>query len=1001
MAANPSGLLTHRAGRQSRMPGLSRFVAANPGTDPLVGNYVLVPTADTIMVGGGMTTSAAGPLLGFTTTVSDGTVAIAALDNSANQLAAIPAMTLARAVPLSVDNEQRDRLLLLYVSSDNHLWLYGGGQATLPGGTPALTLIPPAADAVDLGPYDHGLVHAVTGPFCSLPAGSNSMLLAVAWYSNATDLMLTVVTFNADGWYPTVSPGWSVKLATQTAGDLFDLAAGDFDGDGDWEVAVAYPQADGARVAAMLAVVDSTGETSPACSVSAPIAVGYFPPPPHPAGVYPTLSLAAGAFLASSTDEAIAVAWLDESYQLSCALVNCAAGVPVVHGHPWAEADFDSWSGGGTQSLSCARMSLAAGDLDLDGVDELVLGALGFQGEDPVLVLCVLTAGEGNPVSLAASKTIKQLYSDIYVQVGLLGAPGAPRVPGVFVLGASIFLGTPFTEANSAYMDLWAVPCTPGTFALTADWAKITQQPLPSWDFADNPDSISPLMPLPGPADFSLLLADLAGGSVRVGPPEQFTFDQIGQVLAIFNAPPAQANVNFSESGAMLTDTTTDVKDSHFTLNVHRSHTLSDEFSDNVGLSVLSAQINQSITNTYGENFSKTDDSGDTTTFSLMKTASVDDLIRVTYMPYTVWEYPVYAASPGGASGLTVVGYLLVMWPDLTQLATIELSGSGPLIGYAPDHQLGSVLSYPSSAPAAWNSANQVNQNLISLEVDTSVTSLTYDSTKSQTKTKTVQKDLGISINKSFSLSTSFQFLGDLVAVAADAADDDGGGGDGGGIDLGISFNSASHYTKSTASTHQVGFTHNSAIVITYPALTDSGATYTVTPYIYFTDDPAQVLVVDYSVAVPQSVFWQGVYGQPNPTFNFEQTQAPDPLSMCYTRSLAFTPFVTSQGAQAVQIAATVANYSFAPASGVLVEFFTERPLPADTGFQQATIAVLAPGERVTVSTDDQDRPIVWQGTPPASGQYIWARISMPKDASIAPVVGCNIYPPSAWQGGG
>jgi hypothetical protein len=989
MPTNLPGLLTHRPGHQTRMPDLNRFLTANPSADPLVGNYVLVPAAD-MVVAGGLTSDAAGPVLGFTTTVSDGSIDI--MDNTANQLAATPAMTLARAVPLAVDAAQRDQLLLLYVSDDNHLWLYRGDQTIQQNGDTALTIIPPppaAADAVDLGLYDHGMVRAVTGPFFSLPAGDNSALLAVAWYANATDLMLSVVPFNADGSPSLPSPAWSVKLATQTAGSMFDLAAGDFDSDGDWEVAVAYEQADGAQVAVMLAVADITAGAPPTFSVSAPILVGHLAPVSITLddqilddGVVENISLAAGAFLATSTDEAVAVAWYNESYQPACVVASFAGGVPVIQGSPWVDS---AWA-------SVRGVSLAAGDLNLDGVDELALAQIGWNGGLPYVGLHVLTVGADYSVSAAASGLRQSPYNHVAIQVGLLATPGTAQQPAIFVLGGSC-------DYAAAILDVMAVPCTPGTFALATEWTVDNL----SMDWAFNGP----------PGDLSLLLPDLGGNSVRVGPPQQFTFDQIGQILAIFNAPPAQAGVNFSQSGAVLTDTTTDVQDSHFTLNVHHTHTLSDEFSDNTGLSMLGLQINQSITNTYGENFSKTDDSGKVTTFSLMKTASVDDLLRVTYMPYTAWEYPVYAPPSSGASGTTVVGYLLLLWPDLTQFATIELAGSGPLIGYAPDHQLGNVLSYPASAPAAWNTANQVNQNLISLEIDTSVTTLTYDSTQTQSQTNTVQKDIGISINNSFSLSFNLQYLADLAEVAlaataaiGDAADDDGGGGDGGGgddggMEIGISFNSASHYTKSTTSTHQVGFTGSSAIVITYQPLTDAGQTYTVTPYIYFTADPAQIMVVDYSVTVPESIYWKGVFAQPNPTFNFEQTQAEDPLSQEYTRSLAFTPFVTEQGANAVRIAATVANYSFTAANGVLVEFFTQRPQPTDTGFQQATIEALTPGDRYTVSTDDNNQPIVWEGTPPASGQAIWARISVPGDSSIAPVVGFNLYPPSAWQGGG
>lgn len=460
--------------------------------------------------------------------------------------------------------------------------------------------------------------------------------------------------------------------------------------------------------------------------------------------------------------------------------------------------------------------------------------------------------------------------------------------------------------------------------------------------YSVNPDSL-PIQYLSGvftgeePATsyrpYSIALGNFDGMNFTIGEPTHSVAQGVVEPIVVLNAPP----VHFDKFGSDLYDLnecynggdcdfqTTYVKQSSSSIEV--SATEQSDWAISAGLSVsgsvsvgaevsaeplgVGASVSVSVSKDYeahllrteGAHFSNTSTSGTTVTIGVEVTAKDDDRIFATVTDYDVWEYPVYH----GDETFPRNTILTVVPQDVT--ATWFASKSYTAVNFVPDHEVGNVLSYEPYAdldqnpdlaqPVAWEYSNSGFQVDASSSYDWSVGIADFQSNTADT-TRESGWDIGV--------GSLFRFDGD--------------------------FTDRQVHTRSTSVSSLVNLNVHLGSV-------DMGigdAKYTVKPYAYW--DKKGALVVDYAaepeVAPPgfPATWWETRYGQdPDPTFVLPWRLDPEkgfaisePAKRQQTKDIFFSPEVPYPG-DTVTITARVRNFSLVPTTQpVSVSFYLGDP---------------------------------------------------------------------------
>lgn len=912
-------LLRHRPGHVTRMPDLASYLDANPAADPLSGNYVLVHLQDIVLNFQGLSNEFA--LMALSASEgSDGPT----LEVTGNLLQGdnVPGKHLALATG-DFDGDSLDEIASAY--NDNG----------------ALTLLlarnhdPSAEDqslevisTTGVGHFQGGKVSICTGSF----TGADAAEMCIAWVGS--DNTLEVQVWGTDTELKPSLKASDAQLRVADGNELA-LAAGDFNQDGRSELAILWQgEADSSDNTLFLAICAADGKGG--LDVLARTGVA-------PLGSAGQFSMATGACNGATVSEQLIVAWSDQDDRARGQVFTLDATKGLIaHGSPYIDS---------TYPLTDSRLvRVTTGDLDLDGVDEIVMGTVGQrEGRGALVILHVLKADNlfeldmRSSGALGSSPNVAFAAVDFDLAIGQVGANGFHGIVVAALGGAGFNVLRGVAQLSVGFVEVSPELSLPP--ALVNGVGSLTGEQ--TFNNAQGPNL---------DINLGMALGDFSGKSIRVGNVKSYSFDHANSVIAIINAPPTQDGVNFDGSST-LTFNNSEQQTTSLGVTVTRDWTHSDELGAHLSVGSI-ASINESLTRTYGENFSRTNDHSNSFTQSINFNIWQDDLVVLSGTHYNVWEYDVYDDSTGKPKG-----QLAVIFPDVDGPETMYFYGTSQFLDYFPDHQPGVLLSYSPLDPVDYLPADAVNLPL-ELDIGGGNANVTVDWTHSNTTSRQRTGHSSLATSTGINFSPVQNFMGGL------------------GIGFQAHFNGT--YTETKMSTYSIMYTDSTSVSIVYAPLQDRSAEYTVHPYIYFSDDGG-FLVVDYAVTVPDSGYWHAHFSQPCPTFNQPWASETDPDMREYTRSIRFVEQTDGN----VSITARVSNSSFAAAEKVKVTFYVGNPQ------QKGAVPI---GESVTISQvasrGHENVGVLWRpvGT---QQQRIYASIEPDGGSAFTPSQGFGLWPPT------
>jgi hypothetical protein len=420
---------------------------------------------------------------------------------------------------------------------------------------------------------------------------------------------------------------------------------------------------------------------------------------------------------------------------------------------------------------------------------------------------------------------------------------------------------------------------------------------------------------------WAVTAGDFDGGGVRLGKPSYYSATDIVQPLVILNAPPTHFdvldNVTYDinksynqQSGDFFSQYYTSTEDEiNVESEVHSGWTIGGSVSGTFVIPKLKIPVAVKLEGEYGKNFSKKTTNVNIYRVNQNISANNDDYIYAITTDYDIWEYPVI-------TGDTLQGYTLVVSPRQSQRAWFP-SKSPQAEEYIPDHEVGNILSYNQiSSPGEnstlksavkWNTSDEITldgspgfQYNWSLENESST-----ETTETNTVDWNVSASAGFDIP--FKYIPNFEIKGD--------------------------YSSGSISTQTNKVTYKKGL-H----VHLGPIDLGIGETYySVTPYAYWAKSGA--LVLDYAVNprpsginVPQT-WWQKKYSnKPDPALILPWKLDPekgfniDEDKRYQTKEIIFNPDEPKPG-ETVNIQTRIHNYSLLNTSGpVNVQFYLGDP---------------------------------------------------------------------------
>lgn len=411
-----------------------------------------------------------------------------------------------------------------------------------------------------------------------------------------------------------------------------------------------------------------------------------------------------------------------------------------------------------------------------------------------------------------------------------------------------------------------------------------------------------PGLDVPYDCSAPLLTAGLIG-DIRLGVPKRSSITKILQPMVILNAPPIHFDVidgDIYDLNRMYGDSQGSFKSS-YRINTTEKTEVQTEFNKDWGISgSLSAggklygfSVKAHLTGTYGEKFSEKGESSTTVKVNISVDAIEDDRIYATVIDYNVWEYPVYF------NGIEQ-GHVLVVEPEVTEnrwFPSKSWSGNS----YVPDHEVGNILSYREYATLSENPAVDLN-GFIKGDHNTSFV---------------------LDGNSSYAWSLEFEdFQAEGVETVKEKSMDWGASIGYMGVEASIS----GHYSSDEIKTQRTSVSKGLYLGVELDALnTGLGeVSYRVTPYAYWAKNGA--LVIDYAVQPEMAepgftpTWWQNNYGNnADPGFILPWRYDPekgfsltDPVKRLQTKDITFFPDDPVEG-DLVTITTRINNFSLLP----------------------------------------------------------------------------------------
>lgn len=467
-------------------------------------------------------------------------------------------------------------------------------------------------------------------------------------------------------------------------------------------------------------------------------------------------------------------------------------------------------------------------------------------------------------------------------------------------------------------------------------------------------------------SDVALVCGDFDGDGIRLGEPTEHAVTDAIHPSVILGAPP----VHFDEFGGVPYDVTGCFPGenqygcpdfaSSYSLETSIEFAVETEIKADWGLSTtlkgygegFGARVEGTFTGTYGESFSRTASQTHGYQASYTISTSGGDRILTDMTSYDLWEYPVYGP------GRQVLGHVAVIEPGSVEPSVqwitfdgwTSLSGSG---APAITHEPGNVLSYPKTIPVTGAYGDRWMVEAVGWEVGLVGAALRptadyfFDMRWSDISSGSFSK----SWNAGFEVGASISYeAGDPL----------------GEVKAGMSAEVTGSYAMSEMSTHKVTVGQDIHLGVTLGNLGGAQqAPYFVYPYVYRSITTG-ALVLDYRV-VPGGVgtWWDMYRGAPDLTFIQPRLHHPakglslwDPTSRDRSPDVRVYPGTAAVG-ETVVVRAIVRNYSLVDgAAPATVRFravdphgatFVMQDLDGDTTFVTDEAIPAREGRAVTI----------------------------------------------------
>jgi len=425
-------------------------------------------------------------------------------------------------------------------------------------------------------------------------------------------------------------------------------------------------------------------------------------------------------------------------------------------------------------------------------------------------------------------------------------------------------------------------------------------------------------------------------GDIRMGAPRKFSITKILQPLVILNAPPIhfdvlndqQYDVSLSYNNNVGNFVSSYIKESSQFAEVETQVNTDWSISATAtaGFSFWGVSVSAYLSETYGERFSKVENSSQTVTVSVAVDAIEDDRIYALVLDYNIYEYPVFVND-------ILRGNILVVEPLIAEHRWFP-SKSWSGYDYIPNHEVGNILSYRQYATLTGNPMldekikGDYNNSFV-LDANSSYdwTLLFEDFESSEvSRAKEFSRDWGVSVSgwgSGFSLDGTYD-REDMQTQRTEVSN---------GLELDV------HLDGIDMGLGEVG--------------------YRVTPYSYWATNGA--LIIDYAVqpelAIPggTETWWQVNYGKrPDPAFILPWRYDPekgfaleDPVKRHQTKDIVFYPTDPREG-DVISIEARVHNFSLLETPSPMgVKFYVGDP---DSG----GILIKSVDNKTEVFTDDK-----------------------------------------------
>lgn len=657
-----------------------------------------------------------------------------------------------------------------------------------------------------------------------------------------------------------------------------------------------------------------------------------------------TLRIAAGDFDGDGHDEmAVLSDWADSRPVNDFALwvqlyIFDNDNIPVIDGcRPETDANCPMaamWRGqsDGDNSLddgAATGVGLAAGDVNLDGKDEIVLTwPESFDDDDwPDLY-----------------RKMRVLRMDSITQTSVMGEQ---KLPSSDPTSCERNLTSPYYFQRHSYLDTLAVGDLDGdlideivfynhphlyVYEFTP-LGQITE--LASIRAAEASDSCYVTRSV------NVTTADFTRESMRVGPPNYRVQNRVDTLVALLNMPPKHRDLVKDAAGDYQIiespkgecnpspespDCThakyaaLDFSSSEQTIQTVHAYEISAGMESEVcagggvgGIAEVKACARTSINATHGGNFEKSTEEIQSIGFRRKVIAANDDKVVYFGTPYGMWEYPVLA---GAAAEPSEDVFITVAFPLISMTQYPDTSG-----GY-----------YSGTCDETWYAAGHQPNNVWSYDPIGEVTFEDYDPTYELTY-DAIEGDWAEGEITYEKLQSAFSSVSFQHSISARAETEVSGEAQLGVVNVSGSFKAhvQGDYSNTNLETDKLTTSQNTTFSYFFAPQPDSGK-FTTRVLFYRARDNYQVL--NYQAEPGRAASWQ-LYDKPDPAFILPWYGFPDPdnpqVPPCGEDQKLFSPDIAISPSHAdlgetVTISATVRNFSGETARNVDVRFYQGDP---------------------------------------------------------------------------